>query len=174
MRQSVVKTKLKNGAISLLTKKQFVEITVTDLVEESNVARASFYRVYSNLSQVFDDIAKDLADDFENGFYKYIVQKDNKIIGEKTIAFLTRYRDGQSLIFKMLPENFSILVPKLVDLLLKDIDSLFSEGKYLLSLIFINVSTVARLWEKGGFKETREEIAKILFKTVGREALEVF
>ena len=162
MRQGVVKTQLKNGAISLLTKKQFVEITVTDLVKESSVARASFYRVYTNLTQVFDDIAKDLAKNFSDGILKYIINNNKDAVDAKTISFLKNYRDGKSLIFKMLPENFGLLVPKLVDIILKENEQLSAEGKYIITLIFINVSTVARVWEKGGFKETPEEVSQIL------------
>ena len=173
MRQSAVKNQIKNGAISLLTKKQLVEITVTDLVKEAGVARASFYRVYTNIGQVFDDIAMDLANNFNTGILQYIIANNKDAVDEKTISFLKKYRDGESLIFKMLPENFGLLVPKLVNIILKENENLSSEGKYIMTLIFIDVSAVARVWEKGGFIETPEQIAEILYKTLGREALVV-
>ena len=43
-----VKKQITEGLFSLLQKKPFSEITVTDIVKESKVARASYYRNFEN------------------------------------------------------------------------------------------------------------------------------
>ena len=43
-----VKNQITEGLFSLLRKKSFSEITVTDIVKEANVARASYYRNFQN------------------------------------------------------------------------------------------------------------------------------
>ena len=60
MRANDVKTKMKKAMVSLLKRKNYLQITVTDLVQEARVARASFYRVYNSIDRVLDDVYIDL------------------------------------------------------------------------------------------------------------------
>ena len=47
-----VKNQIIEGLFSLLRKKAFSEITVTDIVKEAKVARASYYRNFQNKEEI--------------------------------------------------------------------------------------------------------------------------
>lgn len=58
-----VKKQLTDGLFSLLRKKTFSEITVTDIVKESKVARASYYRNFENKEQIIEAAMDNLRDE---------------------------------------------------------------------------------------------------------------
>ena len=45
-----------------MTQKSYMDITVTDIVQEANVARVSFYRNFASISEVLDSIADATAE----------------------------------------------------------------------------------------------------------------
>lgn len=47
---------IKEAFIYLMTKKPYLEITVSDVVKQAGVARASFYRNYGSVNDVLNDI----------------------------------------------------------------------------------------------------------------------
>ncbi len=52
-----VKTEIEKALLVLLAKKEYTDITVTDVVKEAKVARVSFYRHFSSISDVLESIA---------------------------------------------------------------------------------------------------------------------
>lgn len=58
-----VKNQITEALFSLLRKKSFSEITVTDIVKESNVARASYYRNFENKEQIIETAMDSLRDE---------------------------------------------------------------------------------------------------------------
>lgn len=58
---------LKEAFVRLMAKKPYLEITVSDVVKEAGVARASFYRNYNSVSDVMDEIMNRITSEiFEN------------------------------------------------------------------------------------------------------------
>ena len=53
-----VKDEIETALLALLSKKEYASITVTDLVKEAKVARVSFYRHFSSISDVLESIAE--------------------------------------------------------------------------------------------------------------------
>ena len=58
----VVKTKkaIKTALIELMSKKDLVDITVSELARKANVNRKTFYLHYSNVQAVFEEIEDDM------------------------------------------------------------------------------------------------------------------
>ena len=67
-RNGSVIERIADGFLELLTKKQFIEITVSEIVEKAQVARASFYRNFSSTSDVLEYV----IDDIVNKIYEII------------------------------------------------------------------------------------------------------
>lgn len=177
MKQSVVKEQMKKGAISLLTKKNFIDITVTDLVKESGVARASFYRVYKNVGEIIDEIARELVENFKKDIYQTVLDGNFEEIKRKSLSFFTSFKDGNRPITKILPENSYLIVSKISEVALFDKDffkDLSHEARYMVILIIINATALARIWEKDGFRETPEHINQLLYDVIGKKVLEYF
>lgn len=53
-----VKDEIETALLALLSKKEYASITVMDLVKEAKVARVSFYRHFSSISDVLESIAE--------------------------------------------------------------------------------------------------------------------
>ena len=47
-----VKHLIRQAFVQLMSKKPYLDITVTDIVKEAGVARASFYRNYHSISEI--------------------------------------------------------------------------------------------------------------------------
>ena len=52
-----VKSEIEQAFLRLMTQKSYLDITVTDIVQEAKVARVSFYRNFASISEVLDSIA---------------------------------------------------------------------------------------------------------------------
>lgn len=52
-----VKSEIEQALLRLMTQKSYLDITVTDIVQEAKVARVSFYRNFASISEVLDSIA---------------------------------------------------------------------------------------------------------------------
>lgn len=61
-----VKNQITEGLFSLLRQKPFSEITVTDIVKEAKVARASYYRNFENKEQIIEAAMDSLRDELMN------------------------------------------------------------------------------------------------------------
>lgn len=59
-----VKAEIEKALLLLLAKKEYTDITVTDVVKEAKVARVSFYRHFSSISDVLDSIADQTVQKF--------------------------------------------------------------------------------------------------------------
>ncbi len=73
-----VKSAIKKALINLMATKSVVDITVTELVKEAKVARVSFYRNFSSISNVVDSIAQDTANLFSSETIPPITSKDEQ------------------------------------------------------------------------------------------------
>lgn len=61
-----VRKQITEGLFSLLRKKPFSEITVTDIVREADVARASYYRNFESREQIIEAAMDTLRDELMN------------------------------------------------------------------------------------------------------------
>ena len=52
------KSEIEQAFLRLMTQKSYMDITVTDIVQEANVARVSFYRNFASISEVLDGVSR--------------------------------------------------------------------------------------------------------------------
>lgn len=62
---------IKNALSELLQSKDFEEITVTEVVNKAGVNRGTFYAHYNNMTEVLEEIEKQVADGIVNIFLSY-------------------------------------------------------------------------------------------------------
>jgi len=65
-RTSKTKRSLQIGLFELLRTKSVDEISVTELSEQADIARRTFYLHYDNIMEIFDDYLQELSDQLEN------------------------------------------------------------------------------------------------------------
>lgn len=164
-----VKKQITEGLFSLLRKKTFSEITITDIVNEANVARASYYRNFQNKEEIIeaymDSLRDELMQDINYDDEDKIFNSENTKIGfEKALTyFLIRKAD----LLALYNNGFGTLIQKLFNRYIIEFAgnmSFNSIERYKLYFISGAVSNVLIEWLSDGAKEPPREIANICVK----------
>ena len=161
-----VKNQITEGLFSLLRKKPFSEITVTDIVKESNVARASYYRNFENKEQIIeaamDSLRDELMADIQYDDDEHIFIQGNARAGfEKALTcclvrkadLLTLYHNGFG---SLIQQTFNRYIMEFAGNM-----SANSIERYKLYFISGAVTNVLVEWLNEGAKEPPREIAAL-------------
>lgn len=164
-----VKKQITEGLFSLFSKKPFSEITITDIVNESKVARASYYRNFQNKEEIIevymDDLRDDLMKDIEYEEEDKIFNSENARFGfEKALTYclirkadlLALYNNGFG---TMIQETFNRYIIEFAGNMSSN-----SIERYKLYFISGAVSNVLIEWLNAGAKEPARDIAAICVK----------
>ena len=164
-----VKNQITEGLFSLLRKKTFSEITVTDIVKESNVARASYYRNFENKEQIIetamDSLRDELMSDVKYDDDENIFNQENARIGfEKALTcclvkkadLLTLYHNGFG---SLIQQTFNRYIMEFAGNM-----PVNSAKRYKLFFIAGAVTNVLIEWLDEGAKEPPREIAALCVK----------
>ena len=156
---------VQKGLVQCLKKKDFSEITVSDIQRESSVSRATFYRLFDNLIDVLyyqcDMLATTMEENYTNqtsatftGFIQY------------SLSFWFDNHDFLEALFKS--NNIYILQAVMTDHS-HFFKGFFSENKipeaeiaYLIPIATSMLSSILMTWIKNGKKESLEDIYKLL------------
>jgi len=156
---------LLSALVTLMDKKDFSEITVSDLQKESGVSRATFYRLFDNPQDVLDYKCRSLAVEIAEKYSR--LSEDKK---ESFLLFTLRYWLEQhaflEAVFKCgrgdilqnaLFENYDFLrsnfhFESIIPIEMMD---------YLDSASMGILSSILLTWVKHGKKETAEELIEI-------------
>ena len=164
-----VKKQITEGLFSLLRKKTFSEITVTDIVNEANVARASYYRNFQNKEEIIesylDSLRDDLMQDISCDDDDKIFNVENAQIGfERALTYcLIRKAD----LLALYNNGFGSLIQKIFNRYIVEFAGNMpfnSIERYKLYFISGAVSNVLIEWLNTGVKEPPRDIAAICVK----------
>ena len=73
---------LKNSLLVLILEKNFKDITVTDIVKESDLTRGSFYNHYTNKDELLESLFSDVLDDLIHAYRKPFLDNRPFILSE--------------------------------------------------------------------------------------------
>lgn len=161
-----VKKRITEGLFSLLHKKPFSEITVTDIVKESKVARASYYRNFENKEQIIEAAMDSLRDELMSDIWydddEHIFNQENARVGfEKALTcclvkksdLLTLYHNGFG---SLIQQTFNRYIMEFAGNMPAN-----STERYKLYFIAGAVTNVLIEWLNDGAKEPPREIAEL-------------
>lgn len=161
-----VKNQITEGLFSLLRKKSFSEITVTDIVKEANVARASYYRNFQNKEEIIeaamDSLRDELMADIQYDDDEHIFNQENARAGfEKALTcclvkkadLLTLYHNGFG---SLIQQTFNRYIMEFAGNMPAN-----SATRYKLYFISGAVTNVLIEWLNEGAKEPPREIAAL-------------
>ena len=161
-----VKKQITEALFSLLRKHSFSEITVTDIVEEANVARASYYRNFQNKEKIIeaamDSLRDELMADISYDDDEHIFYQENARAGfEKALTcclvkksdLLTLYYNGFG---SLIQQTFNRYIMEFAGNM-----SANSIERYKLYFISGAVTNVLIEWLDEGAKEPPREIAAL-------------
>lgn len=168
MRENDVRRNMKKGMISLLTKMPYSDMTVTDLIRESHVARASFYRIYSKLIDVIDELVDDFTNKIETFIFPILKASDEATIRETLKGFFTGVKEEKTLFVDILPENINFFLSRLNSSSLLDKNKKYKdiEEKYDRVLAFINVFSIVHIWRYFGYQESIDDMVDYSYDVV--------
>ena len=161
-----VKNQITEALFSLLRKKSFSEITVTEIVKEANVARASYYRNFQNKEEIIeaamDSLRDELMADISYDDDETIFDQENARAGfEKALIsclvkkadLLTLYHNGFG---SLIQQTFNRYIMEFAGNMPAN-----SLKRYKLYFISGAVTNVLIEWLNKGAKEPPKEIAAL-------------
>lgn len=106
---------IKDAMVTLLGEKNYMDITVTDIVNKAGVARASFYRNYQSISNIMDDIVDDIFSEIMTEVLPVIESKDEAKWRELLFYMFYRFPKHHSISSKKRTENINELFSRMDD-----------------------------------------------------------
>ena len=171
-RTKLTKMLFKNAMINLLEKKSLYDITVTELCQNAELNRSTFYNYYDNVNDVFIDIEQELMLASEE-----CIQKINKIEFNsiaKPLYQLLNYIKENIKVYKLLlnnhiSEEFSQnIMKKPIDFLKEKIKTLNIElggdTDYIFTYIVSGSLEIIKKWVNSNMKESPQYIATLIYK----------
>lgn len=175
--------------LSLLEKKTFEYVTISELCEEAGVNRSTFYLHYENtadllkeaITYVFEKFTSYFSVDMENITSKYAncdLQELNFINEVYLHPYLTFIKENQRLFLAVIsqPTTFDSksIFQRLFDNIFKPILDRFhypsDEQKYVMMFYLNGITAIITEWLKDGCKKSIEEISYIIHYCIfGRE-----
>ena len=162
---SDVKQKMKDAVMELLKKKNYLQITVTDLVNQAGVARASFYRIYNSIDEVVDDVLIDVKNGVATNLIPVLLSGSENAIKEVISDSLEKIKNHTVPFLELLPENTEFMTNKYeqASLIKKESEFKSIEDKFTPYLNITIILTVARTWAYYGYKETTAEVTDYIY-----------
>lgn len=164
------KEKMINALYELLSIKDFIEINVSEVCMIAKIHRTTFYAYYSNLLELLEDAKNHAIEEFKKENNNGPLQLDNfknqiflnYLLFVKNHAPLFKAYFKNSSAFKA-DEDFNTLfnqelLPKAKDKYNNDYTMIYYTTRFFIDGFF----SVIKEWMKNNFKESPEEIAKII------------
>jgi len=164
-----------NALNEYILKKNFTEITVTDLQKASSVSRSTFYRLFDNIVDVLSYQCDKLVSDI----IKHIMETSTAITQNIPLIIIQKIMDNEVLLDVLVKSEHMELLSKSHHNMLDILSSHSSFPKsinsetidYLNSITTASLISVMSVWVLHGKKESAEEIyqkLKLCFDTLSQ------
>lgn len=150
------------GLLTCLQSKNLVEITVTDVQKEASVGRATFYRLFDNITDVLsylcDNIFEEVGSEFE--------RTDNRNPNETSLKFIQKLMNNKTLLKAIVDCNrmdilynaHSKYLGKNMDFFFPDLHVSEEQTTYLMMTMTACTSACLVAWLKNGGYENAERL----------------
>lgn len=160
------KQEIKNAVIRLMAQKSYMDVTVTDIVNDAGVARASLYRNFHSINDVLNEIADEASDELiEDVFDDYNERKCRELLFNHFYRLKKRHDQMR----KVRLNNFSVIRTRINDGIRKE-SSTFFEGtkkdKYLIIGKMGLMYSIEKGWIDTGMEETPEEMIDLIMSAI--------
>lgn len=155
-----------DALFSLMKRKPFQQITVTEICEEAAIGRKTFYRNFELREDVIDFQLDLMCNDYrqeltllplEQRLYYHFA-----FVQKNADYFIALYQNGLT---QLASEKFSVLLP--------DAMPVWSENpveqEYRSKYIIAGIEAIQRVWISRGCKESIDEVVQIAFQAQDRQ-----
>ena len=167
------KSEIEQAFLRLMTQKSYMDITVTDIVQEANVARVSFYRNFASISEVLDSIADATAEKLNIEFLPLLDTSDERKLREYLFNYFYQISLNYKEMWAIRGLNMDLFTKRLGEKIhekrkaVESADSDISE-KYGWVVKLCVLDGVSRRWIMDEMKETPEEIIEFCKQHLAR------
>ena len=157
------KSEIENAFLRLMTQKSYLDITVTDIVQEAKVARVSFYRNFSSISEVLDSIADATAEKLDIEFLPLLDTADERKLREYLFNYFYQISLNYKEMWAIRGLNMDLFTKCLGEKIHEKRKATEPENpaipeKYGWAVKLCVLDGVSRKWLADGMKETPEEM----------------
>ena len=164
-----VRKQMGEALLKLMTKKPFLEMSVTDIVNEAGVARASFYRNYTTTMDLIDEIAEHISDELIQNLLPTLYERDERkwrdFLFDHFYTFKKEYKNMADVQF----ENLSIIfnsIEKKLQIKDKDHNKNDLNDKYIVVAKVGLIQSITKKWIDSGIKESPEEMVNYIMSFI--------
>ena len=164
-----VKQEIKKAVMELMAEKSYMEITVTDIVNKAQVARASFYRNYNSIYDVIEAVAEEIVKDMVEDVFPVLSGTDERKYREFLFNHFYNFKKRQKNIAPLRFENLSVLFTELDKKTEQQIRALPAEtpkDKYGVIGKIGLINSITKKWLDSGSKETPEEMVDYIMSFI--------
>ena len=156
-----VKHEIIDAVIQLMTEKNYMDITVTDIVKKAGVARASFYRNFNSINDVIDVIVDEISDELIGDIFPTLYNSDERKWREFLFNHFYRFTRKQQQMGKIHPQNLNVLFARMDNKMQQKESNFPAEtirDKYIAIGTVGLINSITKKWMDSGAKETPEEM----------------
>jgi AcrR family transcriptional regulator len=153
----------------LMEKKDFKEISITEITKKAGVSRMAFYRNYDEKEDIIGTYLEELFKEYSKEILSCSISDDNNNIKNLRLYF-SYFRKHEKLISNLIKSNLiNMLLEKCIDSLCTlsrktSCDRSYSPEKQSFWIEYMagGLYTVLIKWAKGGMKENDEYMAEVI------------
>ena len=158
-----VRSEIEDAFLRLMTQKSYLDITVTDIVQEAKVARVSFYRNFASISEVLDSIADATAAKLDIEFLPLLDTTDERKLREYLFNYFYQISLNYKDVWAISGLNMDLFTKCLGEKIHEkrkaaEPSDLKMSEKYGWVVKLCVLDGVSRRWIADGMKETPEEM----------------
>lgn len=156
-----VKHEIIDAVMQLMTEKNYMDITVTDIVKKAGVARASFYRNFNSINDVIDVIVDEISDELIGDIFPTLYSSDERKWREFLFNHFYRFTRKQQQMGKIHPQNLNVLFARMDNKMQQKESNFPAEtirDKYIAIGTVGLINSITKKWMDSGAKETPEEM----------------
>jgi AcrR family transcriptional regulator len=158
-----VKKSIEEALFALLKKKKFSEISISDIIKTSGVARASYYRNYDSKEAIIESYIERQHDEVGNTI-RFSENREELFSYENLVASLEYYLKQKYYILQLYDNGFGSLIQdelnRFAEVMLGDMPSRSTERYELYMITGAAFNTIIQ-WLKNGALESPNEIARV-------------
>lgn len=155
------KNEIVDAFVELMSQKEYLDITVTDIIKEANVARMSFYRNFNSISDVVNYIIDDLSEEFTEDVFPILVSNDERRLRAFLFEYFYRLTQNQKRMANINLQNVVFMFSRLNEKLQmreREFPSNTLRDKYTPFAKLGLINNISTKWIDTGMKETPEEM----------------
>ena len=156
-----VRREIINAVMELMAEKSYMDITVTNIINTAQVARASFYRNFNSINDVIEIIADEMSNELIEDVFPVLYSSDERKWREYLFNHFYSFTRTQRQMGKFHPQNMDVLFSRIDDKITQKAEKFSSatiRDKYLSVGKIGLVNGITKKWMNNGMQETPEEM----------------